>query len=205
MRRCDVSTSTFTATDVRASSRTLPVTTDNHTHTRHFHPRFSRVLPSYRLLRGVNLKPAFRHYLSVHLDLGAWPLPMGPKGSTETSDSNHLTPRKHPEDGRIHFNRCGGLRSDVSAALRTNLPARMQQRAKLLLKQLARHKHPVQFWRVSDGSTFAPPKSKSTHFRPLVLPVRTVLWRKLYGITYLHDTGKRGKGRPRTGHHGPEN
>jgi hypothetical protein len=39
----------------------------------------------------------------------AWPLEMGSTGSSETSVSNHLTPRNNPEDGRIQYYRDGSL------------------------------------------------------------------------------------------------
>jgi hypothetical protein len=35
----------------------------------------------------------------------AWLLKRGTMGSLATSDSNHLTPRNNPEDGRIKLNR----------------------------------------------------------------------------------------------------
>jgi hypothetical protein len=34
----------------------------------------------------------------------------GKIGNPETSVLSHLTPRNNPEDGRIHFNRCGSIK-----------------------------------------------------------------------------------------------
>jgi hypothetical protein len=41
------------------------------------------------------------------------PFNMGPTGSPETSVLNQRTPSNNPEDGIIHFNRGGSLRSQV--------------------------------------------------------------------------------------------
>ena len=46
-------------------------------------------------------------------DPGSCLLMMGPIGSSETSVFNKLTLRNNPEDGRIHFNRGGSLRSRI--------------------------------------------------------------------------------------------
>jgi hypothetical protein len=59
--------------------------------------------------RVISIIQAFQDYHS-HLQGSSRPLNMRPIDRTETSVSNHLTPRTKPEDGRIYFNSGRSLR-----------------------------------------------------------------------------------------------
>ena len=80
----------------------------------------SRITPSSRLLRdvrrfetdvsGLPICPIFNGQADLP-SWTAWHLNIGLIRSPETSVSNLLTPRNNPEDGRLHFNSGGSLRS----------------------------------------------------------------------------------------------